>query len=84
MGLLSGLLGLPLAPVKGTIAIADQVLRQAEEQYYDPRTIRAELRHVAQLREEGQISPEEAEAWEDGLVERLMVGNERARKDRHG
>lgn len=81
MGLLTGLLGLPLAPVKGTIAVAEQVLRQAEEQYYDPRAIRKQLQDVARLRDEGQITHDEAERREDELIARLMIGNERARKD---
>ena len=36
MGLITGLLGLPLAPLRGTIAVAEQIQRQAEEEFYDP------------------------------------------------
>jgi hypothetical protein len=72
MGLLTGLLGLPLAPVRGTIAVADQVLRQAEEEYYDPVRIRQQLEEVDRQRQAGEISEEDAIAWEDELVERLM------------
>lgn len=72
MGLLSGLLGLPLAPLRGTVAVAEQVRRQAEAELHDPAKIRAELEHVARLREDGTITDEEATAWEDTLVERLM------------
>ena len=43
MGLLTGLLTLPIAPLQGTVAVANQVLEQAEEVYYDPARIRAEL-----------------------------------------
>jgi hypothetical protein len=84
MGLLTGILTLPLAPVRGTIAIADQVLRQAEDEYYDPATIRSQLHQVARMREEGEVDDDEATALEDELIERLMIGNERAREDRHG
>lgn len=84
MGLLTGLLGLPLAPLRGTIAVADQVLKQAEKEFYDPARIRAELDHVARLREEGALTDDEATAWEDTLVERLMTSNQRAREERHG
>ena len=72
MGLLSGLLGLPLAPVRGTIAVAEQVRRQAEAELNDPARIRAELEQVAQAREDGTITDAEATAWEDALVERLI------------
>lgn len=77
MGLITGLLTLPVAPLRGTIAVADQVLRQAEDVYYDPANIRAELDEVDRLREAGEISESEATAWEDQLIERLMVGNDR-------
>lgn len=80
MGLLTGLLGLPLAPLRGTIAVADQVLKQAEDEFYDPARIRQQLEEVDRQRESGAISEEEAIAWEDELVERLM--NRPARLER--
>jgi hypothetical protein len=84
MGLLSGLVGLPLAPLRGTVAIAEHVLRQAEDEFYDPARIRAELEEVARLREDGSLTDEEATAREDALVERLMIGQQRAREGRDG
>jgi hypothetical protein len=74
MGLLSGILGLPLAPLRGTVAVAEQVHREAERQFYDPAAIRAQLDEVDRLRHEGELTDEEATAWEDELVERLMTG----------
>jgi hypothetical protein len=78
MGLLTGLLGLPLLPVRGTIAIAEQLLEQAEREFYDPAVIRRQLEEVGRLRDEGLVSDEEAGAIEDELVHRLMVGRDRA------
>jgi len=77
MGLITGLLGLPLAPMRGVVAVADQVLQQAEDVYYDPGRIRAELEEVGRLREAGEIDEAEAVAWEDVLIERLMQSNRR-------
>jgi len=77
MGLLSGLLGLPVAPLRGVVAVGDQVLRHAEDIYYDPARIRGELEEVDRLRASGAITAEEAEAWEDELIERLMESNRR-------
>ena len=37
MGLISGLLTLPLAPVRGTVWIGEQVLEQAERERNDER-----------------------------------------------
>ena len=80
MGLLTGLLGLPLAPVRATAALAEQVLKHAEEQYYDPATIRSQLEEVDRQRDLGLLSEEEAVAWEDELVARLIEGRERRRE----
>jgi hypothetical protein len=77
MGLLTGLLGLPVAPLRGVVAVADQVLRQAEDVYYDPAKIRGELEEVDRLRAAGELSEEQAEAWEDELIDRLMESNRR-------
>ena len=80
MGLISGILGAPLAPLRGTVAVAEQVLRQAEETYYDPATIRAQLEDVDRRRESGELTEAEATAWEDELVDRLMEGQQRRRE----
>ena len=77
MGLITGILGLPLAPLRGTVKVAEIVLQEAEEQYYDPVAIRAKLEEVDRRREAGEISEEEATAWEDELVERLIEGQQR-------
>lgn len=71
MGLFTGLITLPLAPVRATIAVADQILQQAEEAYYDPVAIRSQLEQVQRLREAGEMSDEEADALEEHLIERL-------------
>lgn len=81
MGLITGLLGLPLAPLRGTVAVAEQVLKQAEEAYYDPAAIRAELEEVDRLRQAGELTDEEATAREDELVDRLMEGRRRLREE---
>jgi hypothetical protein len=61
------------------VAVAEQVLKQAEEVYYDPVTIRRELEEVERLRDAGEIDDDEATEWEDHLIERLMVGQSRSR-----
>ncbi len=77
MGLITGLLTLPLAPVRGTIWVAEQIQEEAERQYYDPGVIRRELEEVERLRTDGEISEDEAEELEDALVERLMESRRR-------
>lgn len=77
MGLISGLLTLPLAPVRGTVWVAEKIQEEAERQFYDPAVIRRELEDVETLRQAGEITDEEAEQYEDELVERLMESRRR-------
>jgi chorismate mutase len=73
MGLLSGLLGLPLAPVRGVMWLAEQIRQQAEEQYYDPARIRAQLERIDEARRAGELSEEECAELENDLLQRLMT-----------
>ena len=80
MGLLKGLLTLPLAPVRGTVAVAEQVQQAAESEYYDPERIRAQLEDVEQRHAAGELTDDEATAWEEELIERLMIGSRRPKE----
>jgi hypothetical protein len=77
MGLITGILMLPLAPVTGTVWVAERLLEQAEAEYYDEGTIQAQLREIEERREAGEISEDDAAAAEDTLVERLLEGRAR-------
>lgn len=77
MGLFTGLLTLPLAPVRGVAWVAEQVQEQAERELYDPVKIRRQLEDVDELRAAGHISEEEADALEEELVERLLQSQTR-------
>jgi len=59
VGLVTGLLGLPLVPVRGVMCLAEQILEQAEEQFYDPARIRARLEQVDEARRSGELSEQE-------------------------
>lgn len=80
MGLLWNILSLPLAPVRGTVWVAEQVRDEAERQYYDAGTIRRELDAVARARESGELTGEEAAAREERLIARLLEANRRSRE----
>lgn len=71
MGLLSGLVGLPLAPVRGVVWVADQVEAAARREYRDPAVIRGQLRALAADLDAGRISDDEFDAAEDELLDRL-------------
>jgi hypothetical protein len=72
VGLITGILGLPLLPLKGVIWVAEQIQQQAEAQYYDPVRIRAQLEEIEEARRKGTLSEEECEELEDDLLERLQ------------
>ncbi|MFG2510905.1 gas vesicle protein GvpG [Streptomyces sp. NPDC048584] len=71
MGLISEVLLLPFAPVRGSGWVVQQVLREAERIYYDPATIRAELARLEERLESGEMSEEEFDRQEDELLDRL-------------
>ena len=73
MGLISGLLLLPLAPVRGTVWVAERIYEQAEAEYYDERTIRTQLMEIDAAREAGEIDEATAAEAEDLLLERLIA-----------
>ena len=74
MGLITGLLLLPLAPVRGTVWIAERVLEQAEGEFYDEGAIREQLLAIEAAREAGELDEDEAARAEDVLIERLIAG----------
>ena len=53
MGLITGLVTFPLAPVRGTVWIAEQVQAAAEQEYYDEGAIQEQLREVEAARQAG-------------------------------
>ena len=71
MGLLTGLLTLPLAPVRGTVWIAEQLAAQAEREMLSDRALRRQLVEAERAFDAGELTLEEYEAIEDGLLERI-------------
>jgi Gas vesicle protein G len=78
MGLIVGLLTLPLAPVRGTAWIAEKMLEQAENELYDEDVILRKFMELEMDRDAGTIDAAEAEAIEEELFERLMTAREMA------
>ncbi|MFJ4622110.1 gas vesicle protein GvpG [Streptomyces sp. NPDC088812] len=78
MGLISEVLLLPFAPVRGSGWVIGQVLREAERIYYDPATVRAELSRLEEQLEAGEITEEEFDQREDELLDRLETAMRRS------
>lgn len=77
MGLFSSILGAPLAPLRGTVWVAEQITHEAERQHYDPGNIRRKLRDVEDARNSGALSEEQAAQQERELVARLLESTRR-------
>ncbi|MFF3412517.1 gas vesicle protein GvpG [Streptomyces sp. NPDC002742] len=73
MGLITGLLTLPIAPVRGVIWVAEKLHDAAERELHDPCVLRAQLAVLNREFEDGGISLEEFEREEERLLDRLHV-----------
>ena len=71
MGLITGLLTLPLAPVRGVAWIGEQIAEEADRQLDPEARIRRELSRLQVEHELGDLSDEEFERREDELLEQL-------------
>ena len=68
MGLVTGLLTLPLAPARGLGWVLDQVVAEAEAQLYDPRRVLAELERAETDLAAGEIDQKTYDAIEEDLL----------------
>ncbi|MFI6449443.1 gas vesicle protein GvpG [Kitasatospora sp. NPDC050543] len=71
MGLLTQILTLPLAPVRGTVWVLERVVEAAEDEYYDPAPIERELAELERALLAGDIDEESFDRREDELLDRL-------------
>jgi hypothetical protein len=76
MGLFTGLLTLPLAPVRGTVWIADQLAAEAERQLREAQSPRRRLVEAERHLELGLLSLDEYEAIEDEALDALEQDEE--------
>ncbi|MFF0223812.1 gas vesicle protein GvpG [Streptomyces sp. NPDC004629] len=71
MGLVTEILVLPAAPVRGVWWVLDKVVRAAEDEYYDPAPVQEQLVQLEQARSEGRIDEEDFARREGELMHRL-------------
>ncbi|MGQ4419349.1 gas vesicle protein GvpG [Streptomyces sp. SAS_269] len=68
MGIVSGLLLLPLAPVRGTVWVADHLLHEARRQTHDPRAVQARLAQLNRDLDDGVVDEAAFEKEEERLL----------------
>jgi hypothetical protein len=71
MGLVSGLLLLPLAPVRGVCWISTVMQDAAVSELYDPGVLRSRLAALHRACDRGEIDEERFEAEEERLLDLL-------------
>ncbi|MGP4000862.1 gas vesicle protein GvpG [Streptomyces sp. 8N706] len=71
MGILTQILTLPVAPVRGVGWVVNRVVDAAEQQYYDPAAVEKELAELEKSLLEGRIDEAEFDRREDELLDRL-------------
>ena len=72
MGLIVGLVTVPLSPLRGVVRLAELIQQEAERQLFDPAKIQEELTEIDLLKETGAIEEAEADAMEETLLNRLI------------
>ncbi|TQM32864.1 gas vesicle protein GvpG [Nocardia bhagyanarayanae] len=72
MGLISAIVTLPLAPVRGVIWLGQVIQDEVERQLNDPATIRRELEAIDEARAAGQLSEEEHAQAQQAVLDRMM------------
>ena len=73
MGLLTGLLTLPLAPVRGVVWVAEQVAEQVRRELYDEASIRRQLAEAEAEHARGALTDGELATIQDTLLDRLLA-----------
>lgn len=81
MGLLGFILGLPLAPVRGVIALTEVIRDRVDEEMRHPASARKELEAAEEAREVGEISEEEEAEVQQDVIDRMTAQKPTERKE---
>jgi hypothetical protein len=76
MGLITGVLLLPLAPVRAIGWVADILIDEAEREMAARDSPARALEELAAAVATGEMSPEEAEAREAQIIERMLAASD--------
>lgn len=67
------ILGLPLAPLRGLIRLAELLEEQAEQELRSPAAVRRRLEELEEARASGEISEEEESAEAERILGDLLT-----------
>lgn len=67
------ILGLPFAPLRGLIRLAELIQEQAEQELRSPAAVRRRLEELAEARASGEISEEEEAAAAERILGEMIA-----------
>ena len=73
MGLITGLLTLPIAPVRGVAWVAEVVAEEADRELAERESPERRLAELEARRATGEVSEEEAERLETEIIEAMLA-----------
>ncbi|GAA0850612.1 MULTISPECIES: gas vesicle protein GvpG [Streptosporangium] len=73
MGPLGLILGLPFAPVRGLVRLAELLEEQAEQELWSPMAVRRRLEELAEARAAGEISEEEEAQAAEEILQGMII-----------
>jgi hypothetical protein len=76
MGLITGLLTLPLAPVRGVAWIGEVLQDEAQRQLDEANSPERRLAELDVLRASGEVTDEQAEAIEGEIIDAMLAREE--------
>ena len=72
MGLVSAILSLPLAPVRGVIWLGELIQDQVEQQLQSPAAVRRDLEEIDEAAAAGRLSEVERKQAQQGVLDRTL------------
>jgi hypothetical protein len=72
MSIISLILGLPLAPFRGVIALGEVIQDRVNQELHDPASARRELEAASEARAAGEISADEEAELQQEVVNRMV------------
>ncbi|MGN5237558.1 MULTISPECIES: gas vesicle protein GvpG [unclassified Rhodococcus (in: high G+C Gram-positive bacteria)] len=73
MGLVTSLLTLPLAPIKGVLWLGEVIQEQVEQQMHDPANMRRELEQIEQAWQAGELTQQQMDDAQQEVLNRMMT-----------
>ena len=76
MGLVSAILSLPLAPVRGVIWLGELIQDQVEQQLQSPAAVRRDLEEIDDAATAGRLSEEERKQAQQAVLDRTLPSSD--------